>query len=264
MRNLFLALVLANLGFAAWHAWFANDAPPTPRARAAPSITLVSELPADAVQPLAARVQAPPDPSPTVTSPPPDPDAFVTAVDEPATLPQADRVEIPTEEPAAVALRCVSIGPFRALAQAAGAASSLRTTGFMPTQRVAEGDVWIGYWVYLQAIPTEREADAILERVRAAGLTDSYVIPQSDRGTLVSLGVFTEINGVTRRRDEVRALGYEPTVVDRTRRATVYWVDVLLGQEQALDLEPLQTPGRILRLELRACPVPSAKSSGSD
>ena len=47
MRNLFLALVLANLGFAAWHAWFANDAPPTPAARAAPSITLVSELPAE-------------------------------------------------------------------------------------------------------------------------------------------------------------------------------------------------------------------------
>lgn len=266
MRNLFFALVLVNLAFAAWRAWFVSDAPPSQPPRAAPSITLVSELPADAVRQLAARAPALSDPPPAPAGPPPDSEAFVTAPEDSVGLRETDRVEIAAEEPAgaAAALRCMSIGPFRELAQAAGAASSLRMTGFMPTQRVAEGDVWIGYWVYIQAIPTGREADAILERVRAAGLADSYVIPQSDSGALVSLGVFTEINGVTRRRDEVRALGYEPTVVDRTRRATVYWVDVLLGQEQTLDLETLQAPGRILRLELRACPVGSAGSSGSD
>jgi hypothetical protein len=53
----------------------------------------------------------------------------------------------------------------------------------------------------------------------------------------------------------VRALGHEPTVVDRTRRATVYWVDVLLGAGQTLDFDTLQTPGRIIRLEQRSCEV---------
>ena len=46
MRNLFLALLLANLAFAAWHAWFAT---PPGAVRVAdpdlPSLTLVSELP---------------------------------------------------------------------------------------------------------------------------------------------------------------------------------------------------------------------------
>jgi hypothetical protein len=70
---------------------------------------------------------------------------------------------------------------------------------------------------------------------------------------LVSLGVFSEISGVSRRRDEVRALGFEPQVVDRTRRATVYWVDVQLTPEQSLDFDSLQTPGRIIRLEQRSC-----------
>jgi hypothetical protein len=120
-------------------------------------------------------------------------------------------------------------------------------------QRVAEGDIWIGYWVYLPAIATEAEANAILARMRAEGITDSYVIPNSDSGNLVSLGVFSEISGVGRRRDQVRALGFEPQVVDRTRRATVYWIDVTLAEGQALDFDALQSPGRIIRLEQRDC-----------
>jgi hypothetical protein len=250
MRNLFLALVLANLAFAAWHAWFAAPPPASrPAPRAAPGITLVSELPADAVEQVAARTVPPAAtaalpaiPSSAAAVPPRDESVLAVAPAPP-----------PTPDSAAQSARCVSVGPFRELSQAASAAASLRMAGYMPTQRVGEGDVWIGYWVYIQAIPTETEANAILERVRAQGVSDSYVIPNSDSGNLVSLGVFTEIGGVTRRREEMRALGFEPTVVDRTRRATVYWVDVLLAPDQTLDLETLQTPGRILRLEQRAC-----------
>ena len=265
MRNLFLVLVLANLAFAAWSAWLA---PAGQRGRSAddglPALTLVSEVPADlrstgvVVEPEqpggAAAVGASTDvlvaadagapglaardaPSPSA-SPAAEPAAAAPAVTEPS---------------AAAAGRCTSVGPFRELSQAATAAATLRSAGYQPLQRVAEGDVWIGYWVYIPAIPSEREANDILAKVRADGIADSYVIPNSDSGNLVSLGVFSEISGVSRRRDQVRALGLEPQVVDRTRRATVYWVDVTLAPEQTLDFESLKPPGRILRLEQRAC-----------
>jgi cell division septation protein DedD len=151
------------------------------------------------------------------------------------------------------ATRCTSVGPFRELSQAATAAAALRAAGHQPVQRLAEGDIWIGYWVYVPAIATEREANEILAKMRSEGIADSYVIPNSDSGNLVSLGVFSEISGVSRRRVQVRALGFEPQVVDRTRRATVYWIDVSLGADQALDFDSLQTPGRIIRLEQRDC-----------
>jgi cell division septation protein DedD len=151
------------------------------------------------------------------------------------------------------AARCTSVGPFRELSQAATAAATLRAAGYQPLQRVAEGDIWIGYWVFIDAIPTETQANEILGKVRAEGITDSYVIPNSDSGNLVSLGVFSEISGVSRRREQVRALGFEPKVVDRTRRATVYWVDVNLAAGQTLDFDSLQPAGRIIRLEQREC-----------
>ncbi len=253
MRNLFLALVLANLGFAAWSAWFSPDHRVGRSAdEGLPVLTLVSEVPADlrstgvvaedAAAPSQAAVQSPSDA------------AVVPPVSETPPGVAAPREEVATvNRDAPVAARCTSVGPFRDLSQAATAAATLRAAGHQPAQRVAEGDIWIGYWVYIAAIATEQQADEILAKVREQGITDSYVIPNSDSGHLVSLGVFSEISGVTRRRDEVRELGFEPQVVDRTRRATVYWVDVTLGPDQALDFDSLQPPGRIIRLEQRDC-----------
>ena len=251
MRQLFFVLVLANLGFAAWSAWFA----PLTRVghqtdEGLPSITLLSEVPADlrssgVVAESAAAADA------TVPDRTAEPDADAAAPD-PVTAAVAPAGAEQGGEAAGVTA-CTSVGPFRELSQAANAASALRASGYEPTQRVAEGDIWIGYWVYIQAIPTEAEANAILAKVREQGIDDSYVIPNSDTGNLVSLGVFSEISGVSRRRDQVRALGLEPQVVDRTRRATVYWVDVSLRSDQTLDFDALQPPGRIIRLEQRPC-----------
>lgn len=45
MRNLFLVLVLANLGFAAWHFWFADTSDPVRAAEPdTPTITLLEEV----------------------------------------------------------------------------------------------------------------------------------------------------------------------------------------------------------------------------
>jgi cell division septation protein DedD len=252
MRNVFLALVLVNLAFAAWSAWYA---PSSPAGRSADEglrrLTLVSEVPADL---RSTGVVVEPAESPSAN-------ADVGAAPVPASNARVEPtpLALPAGAPTpanGASTRCTSVGPFRELSQAATAAATLRSAGFQPLQRVAEGDIWIGYWVYLDAIPTEQEANAVLARVRAAGITDSYVIPNSDSGNLVSLGVFSEISGVSRRRDEVRALGLEPQVVDRTRRATVYWIDVTLGADQALDFDALRPPGRIIRLEQRPCEQP--------
>jgi cell division septation protein DedD len=278
MRNLFLVLLLANLAFAAWHAWFAQPARPTHVVDPSlPGITLVKELPDDvaAFSGAGNLPESAPQPGDSVVAQSADGvgDAS-TAGDNAGDRERPDdvaaraetaptRLESPTAAPATrsgvvAGARCTSVGPFRELSQAATAAATLRTAGFQPTQRVAEGDIWIGYWVYIEAIASVALANDILAKVRAEGVTDSYVIPNSDSGNLVSLGVFSEISGVSRRREQVRALGYEPKVVDRTRRATVYWVDVALKGDQVLDFDALQTPGRIIRLEQRSCEASAA------
>lgn len=259
MRHLFLMLVLVNLGFAAWSAWVAPSARGgRPADEGLPALTLVSEVPADLRSGDSAEQAEPPGQAPAPTAADvaqgatsEEPEVASAPGDETAVAAAIAPAETPAET------RCTSVGPFRDLSQAAAAAATLRGAGYQPTQRVVEGEIWSGYWVYIPAIPTEQEANETLtkvrEGVRTARIPDAYVIRNSDSGNLVSLGVFSEISGVSRLREEVRSLGFEPQVVDRTSRATVYWIDIALAPGQVLDFETLQPPGRIIRLEQRAC-----------
>jgi len=259
MRHLFLVLVLMNLAFAAWTAWFApSESAGRPADEGLPALTLVSEVPVDLHSGAVAADDEPAAPI-EVAQPPLDAavDAPSAELDVDAGATGGDDAAAAADGAAAVEASCTSVGPFRELSQAAAAAATLRGAGYQPQQRVAEGEVWSGYWVYIPAIPTEQGANETLakvrEGVREARIPDAYVIRNSDSGNLVSLGVFSEISGVSRLRDEVRALGFEPQVVDRMSRATVYWIDIALAPEQTLDFDTLQPPGRIIRLEQRAC-----------
>jgi hypothetical protein len=227
MRNLFLVLVLTNLGFAAWVAWFAAPQSRGAVARdpAATGIMLVSELEDSALEAIEALAPVAPE------------------FDEPP----ADPIDSVSTE------RCVSVGPFQELAQASAAQAALRAAGFMPNQRVIDGDVWVGYWVHLTDIPTRAAANEILELLRANDISDSYIVPGGEESQTISLGVFSEISRAANIREQVRALGYDPTVADRSRRATLYWIDVLAGADTVIDLDALQPAGRINRLEQRTC-----------
>lgn len=251
MRNLFLALLLANLAFVAWQQWFTGQdaAPYVPPD--VPTIELAGEraaLPGDAAGASSAadaEVAAAPDETPA------EPGAAQDAPPlEPGTAGDAPPAVAAAEPPPS---RCVSVGPFRELAQAASAAANLRQGGYEPTQRTGEGDIWVGYWVYIDRIPSPAAAEEIVANLRENGITDTYAIPEGDNGSIVSLGVFSEIARAGARREEARRLGYDPVVQDRTRRGTVYWVDVMLEGQTSLDFDLLQSPGRILRLEQRPC-----------
>lgn len=309
MRNLFLALVLANLGFAAWHAWWgAPRGAPANRQEQA-GITLVKELDAQgegnsataeilgttataetaatataetaglgdaptagaagagpgAVAPEAARAARASENAPPAArgKAAPGPRTAASKAAAPASAKggaasgtaAASSTAPAKSAPVAADARCVSVGPFLDLAQATTASAKLRASGYKPSQRAGEGDVWVGYWVYLDAIPSREEANRMLSLLHDNGVGDAYAI-QGDDGRRISLGVFTEIARAGRLRDQVRALGLEPKVVDRTRREDVFWIDLELGTGQQVDFEALQTPGRITRLEQRPCPPP--------
>jgi hypothetical protein len=256
MRNLLLALILANLAFAAWHRWYSPQVPARPSAeREFGEIMLASEF-ADANPPLeiaTVRIDdgpaiepGGPAPSAAPTEPPPG-EEVVGATSAAAAAPPPAVTE---SSPGAM---CTSIGPFRELSQVTSAAANLRADGHEPRQRAGEGEVWSGYWVYLERIDAIEEAQTMIDNLHANGVGDAYIIPNSDSGILISLGVFSEIIRASRIRERVRELGYEATIADRVRRATVYWIDIGLSPDASLDLERLQPPGRIIRLEQRPC-----------
>jgi hypothetical protein len=157
--------------------------------------------------------------------------------------------------------RCISVGPFRDVAEAAHAASTLRGGGYDPRQRVAEGEVWAGVWVYLP-IPQGRTTGEMLAKLKAGGIDDALEMPGPNDGPVVSLGLYNDSKRAETRVAQAQALGFNPGIADRKRSGDVYWIDIDLKPTDSV-LKPSDLPGgesgRIVRLEVKACPANGAQ-----
>ncbi len=170
---------------------------------------------------------------------------------------QLAREAAPARPPARARARnnCLSLGPFTDLTDAARASTLLRENKLQPRQRAGEGVVWKGFWVTLEGVPDRTTANAVIERLRRAGVGDAYAMPGDGRDITISLGLFSERQRALRRLDDVKAIGLSPRIVDRERNGTVYWIDVDVVPPAVLpDAAQLQGEGgRILRLEVKPC-----------
>jgi hypothetical protein len=152
--------------------------------------------------------------------------------------------------------RCISVGPFRDMSEAAHAASTLRGGGYDPRQRVADGEVWAGVWVYLPLPAARPVADQTLAKLKAGGIEDALEMPGPNEGSVISLGLYSEAKRAQARVAQLQALGFNPGVADRKRNGNVYWIDIdLKPTDGLLNPSDLQgESGRIVRLEVKGCP----------
>ena len=258
MRNLFLLLLTANLVVMAWNNWIADPAPVpvAPPADNLPALQLAAESSASAGQ-IDSQSQA------RVLE---DPSQLTSNEDQRETPPRDRDIEAGSEasggeaEPAVALVdqtqRCVGLGPFRDLSTAATAAASLRRLDIPSAQRVAQGEIWAGYWVHMSGLASRDVAREVLTGLRENGITDSYIVPGGDNDHTISLGVFREESRAEQRTGSLRELGFEVELSERFRTGTVYWVDFELAPEQKVDLKDFESiPGRIVRMVEKNCSV---------
>src|SRR5262245_17789763 len=171
-----------------------------------------------------------------------------------------------TSMPTSTASRCVSIGPFNDLAQAARGQALLRARGFAPKQRAEQGEAWAGYWVSVGGLRTTADEGKLLKALERAGIRDARVLPDEPGGRRVSIGLFTERERADKRAQAVKKLGFSPEVTERTQPGTVYWVDMdVSANERSVPTEgllSLEDAGS--RIEIRVCPTnePAAAPPG--
>jgi hypothetical protein len=88
-------------------------------------------------------------------------------------------------------------------------------------------------------------------------------MPGPNDKPVISLGLFSEPRRAQQRVTQVQSLGLNPGVADRNRSGDVYWVDIdLKPTDSLLNPADLQSEtGRIVRLEVKACPVPESPAT---
>ena len=242
LKSIVVCLALANVGYFLWVQGIANPQE-APTATQATTLKLASEA---GEAPHAAVAGTENVDSGIVGSASSSPVESANADAEPGLL--------------ANVKRCITVGPFRDVAEAAHAASTLRGGGYDPRQRVVDGEVWAGVWVYLPIPSTRAASDQMLAKLKGAGIEDAMEMPGPADGSVISLGLFSEQKRASARVAQAQALGFNPGIADRKRTGNVYWIDIDLKPTDGL-LKPADLQGEaghITRLEVKSCPAVAA------
>ena len=247
LKSIVVCLVLANAGYFLW----AGGIAPTAEAPAQPMPEATLKLKSESMD--GARVASASAGSTAAAS---AAAGSGIAGSQGTDVPRADEGESTRPALLTNVKRCISVGPFRDVSEAARAATTLRGGGYDPRQRVADGEVWAGVWVYLPPPPTRANADQQLAKLKAGGIDDALEMPGPNEGSVISLGLYSEPKRAQARVAQAQALGFNPGIADRKRTGNVYWIDIdLKPTDSLLNPEDLQgETGHIVRLEVKGCP----------
>jgi len=198
VRALIVVLAILNAGVALWWATRAPVSPPPPPEAPAGVATLQMLL----------------------TPPPaaPAPEAAAAAAPAAAQVASATQPAAP-----AAADRCLTLGPFpdQAAAEAARSAAgdALRAT------RVREVTESSSFRVMLNGVGDRAAAQAEVARIKAAGLSDYYVVANGAQND-IALGQYRNREGAERRQAELAAAGVHAEVVaSGSGNGTRWWID---------------------------------------
>lgn len=236
VKSIVACLALANMVYFLWIHGLASSQEAPPPARAA-TLKLLSE--------------APPSAHPAAGGSSEETVAAAAGAAGPAGAQSAGLLS---------AKRCITVGPFRDVSEAAHAAGTLRRAGYDPRQRVVDGEVWAGLWVYLSIPANGNSGDQLLAKLKGAGIDDALQMPGPVDGPVISLGLFSEERRAQARIAQLHTLGLNPGIADRKRTGNLYWVDIDLKPTDGL-LNPADfqgEAGHITRLEVKACPAGDA------
>lgn len=184
LRAAIVFLLVLNLGIAAW--WIGGgNAAPAPRATSVPAgvptLRLLAE--SEAAKP-AAPIPPPAMPAPAAAQ------AEAIAATEPAVVEQ-----------------CLRFGPFADAAARDAARTALSAAGVTAQPRETPARSGRGWKVHLPPFASREEAKAMAERIKAAGISDWYLLNEGADANGIALGRYGSEESARRRESELRAKG---------------------------------------------------------
>jgi hypothetical protein len=216
MRWLVLLLLLANLLYLGWQIDLqarrdirgAAAAQPVPDQAA--RLMLLSEL----ARPPSLRAQEPPNPA-ELSSP--------AGEDLVALLPDIGETPPVAED---AGFSCFSYGPLPEERQAIWLADWFRARRIEVRSRISDDPGRRLFWVYLAPRDSLQSAMAVVEDLRARGVSDYRLISKGDLGNAISLGLFSSQEAVNARLQELKEKGFHPVVVPYSSVQRFHWLDV--------------------------------------
>ncbi len=188
--------------------------------------------------------------------------AWVAPVPQPpgVVAPNLPKILLASElPPPAVVPRCVAIGPFMSPDEVSKAGRMLEDGGYQPSVRTGKADVPAGYVVIAAGPDSAAAQTKLLRRLRLAGFADAALSDDISDGLAVTAGSFRSLATARIRAAAVQRTGVAASVMEQTRRDTVFWLEFGLKEGSAATPESLQSSlqGDNNALKVEPCePVP--------
>lgn len=198
LRFLFLLLLALNLGVAGWLA-FGDSASSMPPAAVpgVPELQLLSEVAGTPLQQSAELAEAP------------------------QKLPGAGE-------------QCYALGPFHTQAGMRRAMQGLTPHVSAIQFRREQATASRGWWVYLPSLPSRDQALDAARELSRNGVSDYYVITAGEHENTISLGLYRNPDNAKRRHQAIAAMGFSPSVRERTEQVLEYYIDYAMPAGQTL------------------------------
>lgn len=227
-RALIVLLVVLNLGVAAW--WMARDEavpvvtaaePPAGAARLQLLREVVQDEGAESPPTVAATASATggdglPEPEPQAAASPSEADPPVASAATPAA--------------AQTPLQCYAIGPFSDEDKLAAARGQLQArVARLGTREVAPANAARREWrVWLPQRADRAAAQAMVDRITAAGFSDYYIVASGEEANSIALGLYGSEESARRHLATLHAAGFTEVRADALGDAPqpVTWIDV--------------------------------------
>jgi cell division septation protein DedD len=208
LRAAIVFLLMLNLGVAAW--WLGGAdlrtaAPVHVVDTSQPGLRLVDEPVADKPAAGSASIASPSMPIPAKPVP----------VEQPAT-PLA---------PAAPTALCLSFGPFADAAARDAVRPRLQALSQKLVARDAQARSARGWRVYMPPLASRDEAQALVDKIKAAGINDWYIIANGDEANSVALGRYGSEDGARRRQAQLAGKGFTARAEPLGDTPPQWWLD---------------------------------------
>ena len=206
VRALVILLLVLNLGVAAW--WALHSPTPAPVAEELPLGVARLQLLREAGRPPVAAVV--PDTRAAAVAPAP-------AAQPPAPVPAAPR-------------QCYSFGPFPDTSSANAARARLQPlVARSAVREQASTSAGRGWRVYLPSQASPADAQAMAQRITAAGFNDLFVVRDGAEANSIALGRYKSEDTARRRAEALTSAGFPARAEPLGEARVVSWIDVAAG-----------------------------------
>ncbi|MEO6155779.1 MAG: SPOR domain-containing protein [Thermomonas sp.] len=127
--------------------------------------------------------------------------------------------------PVAASALCLSFGPFTDVAARDVVRPRLQALAQKLVARDAQARSARGWRVYMPALASREEAQALVEQIKAAGINDWYIIANGDEANSVALGRYGSEESARRRQVQLAGKGFTARAEALGDTPPQWWLD---------------------------------------